>query len=156
MLMVVYTRLDHWSGQVFASVRCRMRDASRSKAGRIACVQCTMYAQTVAEEAGASMFAITAASITGAYLGESERRMRKVFERAQEAALAQQVPAIVFLDEADTLCAKRGAALGHGDRVVTQLLALLDAPEERQVRCSAPQCCSYSARVDDVPHMLPM
>jgi hypothetical protein len=84
----------------------------------------TCHAQAAAAEAHAQVFRITAASITGAYLGESERRLRETFERAQAAA--QSGVALVFIDEIDALCPRRGTGTGHGSRVVAQLLTLLD------------------------------
>ncbi|GIL63369.1 hypothetical protein Vafri_17437 [Volvox africanus] len=58
----------------------------------------TLLVQAVAAEAGASLHVVTAARVTGAYTGESERRLREAFARAQEDVEAGQV-AVVFLDE---------------------------------------------------------
>jgi SpoVK/Ycf46/Vps4 family AAA+-type ATPase len=93
--------------------------------------------QTVAAEAKAAVFEVTPASVTGAYLGESERRLREVFENAAAAAQRGGTP-LVFIDEIDTLCPKRGQHSAHGARVVTQLLTLLDGAagsNEGNVRC---------------------
>ena len=92
--------------------------------------------QTVAAEAGARVLPVTAASVTGAFFGESERRLREAFAQAHASASAD-APAVLFLDEVDTLCPKRAHASGHSARVVAQLLALLDshAAHSRHVRC---------------------
>lgn len=96
--------------------------------------------QTVAAEAGATVVPITAASVAGAYFGESERRLREAFAEAHRSASATR-PVVLFLDEVDTLCPKRGDASGHSTRVVAQLLALLDtqsacSPHVRHVHVS--------------------
>ena len=71
---------------------------------------------------------ITPGSVFGSYLGESERRLRETFEAAAAQA-AEGALVIVFLDEVDALCPRRGAGGGsrqHEARVVAQLLTLLD------------------------------
>ncbi|GIM01113.1 hypothetical protein Vretimale_5952 [Volvox reticuliferus] len=85
----------------------------------------TLLVQAVAAEVGASLHVVTAARVTGAYTGESERRLREAFARAQEDADAGQV-AVVFLDEVDALCPRRDGGRAHDSRVVAQLLTLLD------------------------------
>ncbi|GIL45132.1 hypothetical protein Vafri_2043 [Volvox africanus] len=85
----------------------------------------TLLVQAVAAEASASLHVVTAARVTGAYTGESERRLREAFARAQEDADAGQV-AVVFLDEVDALCPRREGGRAHDSRVVAQLLTLLD------------------------------
>ncbi|GLI61883.1 hypothetical protein VaNZ11_004394, partial [Volvox africanus] len=75
----------------------------------------TLLVQAVAAEAGASLHVVTAARVTGAYTGESERRLREAFGRAQEDADAGQV-AVVFLDEVDALCPRREGGLAHDSR----------------------------------------
>lgn len=84
------------------------------------------------EEFGASLHSITPGSVFGAYLGESERRLRDSFEAAAAQAAAGQL-AMVFLDEVDALCPRRGpggssrsSGNQHEARVVAQLLTLLD------------------------------
>jgi SpoVK/Ycf46/Vps4 family AAA+-type ATPase len=75
------------------------------------------------------LHSVTPGSIFGAYLGESERRLREVFEAAAADAAAGRL-VIVFLDEIDALCPRRGGGGGgggqHEARVVAQLLTLLD------------------------------
>ena len=60
------------------------------------------------------------------YIGGSELAVRKVFERA-----AVKAPCVVFFDEIDALCPKRGSGSGVTDRVVNQLLCYLDGAEGR-------------------------
>lgn len=109
-----------------ASTLCPMS----SDRGLSANTQTCNVVQTVAAEAGAQLLPVTAASVTGAYFGESERRLRDAFADAQARATARQ-PAVVFLDEVDTLCPQRAHASGHSARVVAQLLALLDTGAAR-------------------------
>lgn len=81
------------------------------------------------EEFGAVVHTITPGSVFGAYLGESERRLRDTFEAAAAEAAAGQL-VLVFLDEVDALCPRRGSGGSgsnqHEARVVAQLLTLLD------------------------------
>ena len=94
----------------------------------------------MAAEAGAEVFSITAASVTGAYLGESERRLREVFKQAESVGASGRT-AIVFLDEVDALCPKRMSGGGHESRVTAQLLTLLDgAASTNLVRCARALC----------------
>jgi SpoVK/Ycf46/Vps4 family AAA+-type ATPase len=81
-----------------------------------------------ADEFGAVLHTITPGSVFGAYLGESERRLRETFESAAADAAAGKL-VIVFLDEVDALCPRRGTggiSNQHESRVVAQLLTLLD------------------------------
>lgn len=75
------------------------------------------------------LHSVTPGSVFGAYLGESERRLRDTFEAAAAEAAAGQL-VLLFLDEVDALCPRRGAGGGsssqHESRVVAQLLTLLD------------------------------
>lgn len=84
----------------------------------------------VAKECNASIHTITAASIFGAYTGQSERRLREVFEAAQLEATNQSEdnshPVIIFIDEIDALCPTRDSKKQHEARVVAQLLTLMD------------------------------
>jgi SpoVK/Ycf46/Vps4 family AAA+-type ATPase len=82
----------------------------------------------VAKECNASIHTITAASIFGAFTGQSERRLREVFEAAQLEAESEgnNHPVIIFIDEIDALCPKRDSKRQHEARVVAQLLTLMD------------------------------
>jgi transitional endoplasmic reticulum ATPase len=88
----------------------------------------TLLARAVAAEADARFFHIAGPEIMGRYYGESEQRLREVFEKAQ-----QQSPSIIFIDEIDSIAPKREDVTGEVERrVVAQLLTLLDGLEPRQ------------------------
>jgi transitional endoplasmic reticulum ATPase len=88
----------------------------------------TLLARAVANEADARFFHIAGPEIMGRYYGESEQRLREVFEKAQ-----QQSPSIIFIDEIDSIAPKREEVTGEVERrVVAQLLTLLDGLEPRQ------------------------
>lgn len=87
----------------------------------------TLIAKAVANEAGASFFSIQGPEIMGKYYGESEERLRSIFEKAKEAA-----PAVVFIDELDSIAPKRDEVSGEVERrVVAQLLTLMDGLNSR-------------------------
>ncbi len=88
----------------------------------------TLIARAVASEADAQFFHIAGPEIMGRYHGESEQRLRDVFEQAQK-----QAPSIVFIDEIDSIAPKREEATGEVERrIVAQLLTLMDGLEPRQ------------------------
>ncbi len=88
----------------------------------------TLLARAVANESEAAFFHIAGPEIMGRYYGESEQRLRDVFQEAQ-----QQAPSIIFIDEIDSIAPKREDASGEVERrVVAQLLTLLDGLEPRQ------------------------
>jgi transitional endoplasmic reticulum ATPase len=88
----------------------------------------TMLARAVANESSARFFAIAGPEIMGSAYGESERRLREIFEQA-----AQEAPSIIFIDEIDSIAPKRGQVTGEAEkRLVAQLLTLLDGIEPRQ------------------------
>ncbi|KAG5467991.1 hypothetical protein LSCM4_01078 [Leishmania orientalis] len=71
---------------------------------------------------------INGPEVFGKYIGQSEQKIRDVFERAQAAA-----PCVVFFDEFDSVAPQRGADdSGVTDRVVNQLLCYLDGVEGRK------------------------
>ncbi|MFH1613733.1 MAG: CDC48 family AAA ATPase [Planctomycetota bacterium] len=89
----------------------------------------TLTARAVANETDAYFVSITGPEIMGKFYGESEARLRSVFEDAQKHA-----PAIIFIDEIDAIAPKRedmGSEKQVERRVVAQLLALLDGLESR-------------------------
>ena len=94
----------------------------------------TLIARAVANETDAYFNYISGPEIMGKFYGESEGRLRGVFEDAQK-----HVPAIIFIDEIDAIAPKREEMGGEKQvekRVVAQLLALLDGLESRgQVIC---------------------
>src|SRR6476661_2257547 len=88
----------------------------------------TMLARAVANESAARFYHIAGPEIMGSAYGESERRLREIFEQA-----AQSAPSIIFIDEIDSIAPKRGQVTGEAEkRLVAQLLTLLDGMEPRQ------------------------
>ncbi|CAA18886.1 ribosome biogenesis factor recycling AAA family ATPase [Schizosaccharomyces pombe] len=82
----------------------------------------TMVMRAVAAEANAQVFTIDGPSVVGKYLGETESRLRKIFEDAR----AHQ-PSIIFIDEIDALAPKRTEDVSEAEsRAVATLLTLLD------------------------------
>ena len=87
----------------------------------------TRLARAVANESAAEFFLINGPEIMGSAYGESEKRLREVFEEA-----AANQPAIVFIDEIDSIAPKRDRAQGETEkRLVAQLLTLMDGLESR-------------------------
>lgn len=89
----------------------------------------TLIARAVANETDAYFTHISGPEIMGKFYGESEARLRSVFEDAQSHA-----PAIIFIDEIDSIAPKREEMGGEKQverRVVAQLLSLLDGLESR-------------------------
>jgi transitional endoplasmic reticulum ATPase len=89
----------------------------------------TLIARAVANETEAYFTHISGPEIMGKFYGESEARLRNVFEDAQRHA-----PAIIFIDEIDSIAPKREELGGEKQverRVVAQLLALMDGLESR-------------------------
>ncbi len=88
----------------------------------------TRLARAVANESEASFFHIAGPEIMGSAYGESEKKLRELFEHASESA-----PSIVFIDEIDAIAPKRSQVTGEAEkRLVAQLLTLLDGIEPRQ------------------------
>jgi len=89
----------------------------------------TLIARAVAHETDAYFTHISGPEIMGKFYGESEGRLRSIFEDAQKHA-----PAIIFIDEIDAIAPKREDMGGEKQverRVVAQLLSLLDGLESR-------------------------
>jgi len=88
----------------------------------------TLLARAVANETEAQFFHIAGPEIMGRHYGESEQRLRQVFQEAQ-----QNAPAIIFIDEIDSIAPKREEVTGEVERrIVAQLLTLMDGLEPRQ------------------------
>jgi transitional endoplasmic reticulum ATPase len=88
----------------------------------------TRLAKAVANESHAEFFHIAGPEIMGSAYGESEKRLRELFEQAAKAA-----PSIIFIDEIDSIAPKRGQVTGEAEkRLVAQLLTLMDGLESRQ------------------------
>ena len=88
----------------------------------------TLVAKAVANQSGASFLSIKGPELLNQYVGESERAVRQVFQRARTSA-----PCVVFFDELDALCPKRGTSGNQAsERVVNQLLTELDGMDDRR------------------------
>ncbi|MEN4007051.1 MAG: CDC48 family AAA ATPase [Methanobacterium sp.] len=89
----------------------------------------TLIAKAVANETDANFIFISGPEIMAKYYGESEQRLRQIFEEAEESA-----PAIIFIDELDSIAPKREEVSGEKQverRVVAQLLTLMDGLKSR-------------------------
>ena len=87
----------------------------------------TLLVRAVANESDANFYAINGPEIMSKFYGESEARMRKMFEDAEKNA-----PSILFIDEIDAIAPKRGEVTGEVERrVVAQLLASMDGLKGR-------------------------
>ncbi len=87
----------------------------------------TLLARAVANESEANFYAINGPEIMSKFYGESEARMRKMFEDAEKNA-----PSILFIDEIDAIAPKRSEVTGEVERrVVAQLLASMDGLKGR-------------------------
>ncbi|EMA50268.1 CDC48 family AAA ATPase [Halococcus thailandensis] len=87
----------------------------------------TLIAKAVANEIDAHFETISGPEIMSKYYGESEEQLREMFDEAEE-----NEPAIVFIDEIDSIAPKRDETSGDVERrVVAQLLSLMDGLEER-------------------------
>ena len=87
----------------------------------------TLLVKAVANESDANFLAINGPEIMSKFYGESEKRLRDIFEKAQHEA-----PSIIFIDELDAIAPKREEVTGEVERrVVAQLLALMDGLEAR-------------------------
>jgi len=88
----------------------------------------TRLARAVANESDAKFFHIAGPEIMGSAYGESEKRLRELFEQAAASA-----PSIIFIDEIDSIAPKRSQVTGEAEkRLVAQLLSLMDGLEPRQ------------------------
>lgn len=88
----------------------------------------TLIAKAVANEVGASFHSIGGPEIMSKHYGESEEKLREVFEEASENS-----PSIIFIDELDSIAPSRAETTGDVEqRIVAQLLSLMDGLEERE------------------------
>lgn len=87
----------------------------------------TLLAKAVAKESEANFIQVKGASLLSMWVGESEKGVRKVFERARQVA-----PCVIFFDEIDSLAGRRGVETGTKvtERVLNQLLAEMDGIED--------------------------
>ncbi|MDR0439322.1 MAG: CDC48 family AAA ATPase [Methanocalculaceae archaeon] len=87
----------------------------------------TLIAKAVANESGAHFISIAGPEIISKYYGESEQRLREVFEEAEANS-----PAIIFIDELDSIAPRREDVSGEVERrVVAQLLTMMDGITDR-------------------------
>ncbi len=87
----------------------------------------TLIARAVANETGAFFFLINGPEIMSKLAGESESNLRKAFEEAEKNS-----PAIIFIDEIDSIAPKREKTQGEVERrIVSQLLTLMDGLKSR-------------------------
>ncbi|MFW5914162.1 MAG: CDC48 family AAA ATPase [Thermoplasmatota archaeon] len=87
----------------------------------------TLLAKAVAGETNANFMSLGGPEIMSKFYGESEERLREIFNEAEENA-----PSIIFIDEIDSIAPKRDEVTGEMERrVVAQLLALMDGLESR-------------------------
>ncbi len=89
----------------------------------------TLLAKAVAKESEANFIQVKGPSLLSMWVGESEKGVRKIFERARQVA-----PCIIFFDEIDSLAGRRGMSNDGGSKVtehvLNQLLAEMDGIEE--------------------------
>src|ERR671919_153417 len=87
----------------------------------------TLLAKAVANETNANFYTIGGPEIMSKYYGESEERLRNVFQEAEKNA-----PSIIFIDELDSIAPKREEVSGEVERrIVAQLLSLMDGLKAR-------------------------
>ena len=87
----------------------------------------TLLARAVANESDATFISINGPEIMSKFYGESEKRLRELFDKASERS-----PSIIFIDEIDSIAPKREEVQGEVERrVVAQLLALMDGLQTR-------------------------
>ncbi|TKR71700.1 hypothetical protein L596_019257 [Steinernema carpocapsae] len=88
----------------------------------------TLLAKAVANETGMNFISVKGPELLSMYVGESERAVRTVFQRARDSS-----PCVIFFDEIDALCPKRsGNESTGGARLVNQLLTEMDGIEGRK------------------------
>src|ERR687893_38587 len=87
----------------------------------------TLLAKAVANETNSNFSAIGGPEIMSKYYGESEEKLRSIFEQAEKNA-----PSIIFIDEIDSIAPKREEVSGEVERrIVAQLLSLMDGMASR-------------------------
>lgn len=85
----------------------------------------TLLVRCVAKDVGARLVTVNGPEVTGSRPGESEENLRRMFDRAREAA--EEGPCVLLIDEIDSLCPKRTSSSSTPEnRLVAQLLTLMD------------------------------
>ena len=88
----------------------------------------TLMARAIANETGAFFFLINGPEIMSKMAGQAEENLRKAFEEAEK-----NCPAIIFIDELDSIAPKRDKVQGEVERrIVSQLLTLMDGVNSRK------------------------
>ncbi len=87
----------------------------------------TLLAKAIATESEANFILVKGPELLNKFVGESERAIRKVFERARQTA-----PCIIFFDELDAIASVRGRDISTSvtDKVTNQILSEMDGIEE--------------------------
>ena len=87
----------------------------------------TMLAKAVANESSANFIVVKGPELLSKWVGESEKGVRKIFEKARQAS-----PTIIFFDEIDAIAPRRGMSQDNNvaERVVNQMLTEIDGLEE--------------------------
>jgi len=87
----------------------------------------TLLAKAVANESEANFILLNGPEIMSKFYGESEKKIRDIFEEAEKTA-----PSIIFIDELDAIAPKREDVTGEVERrVVSQILTLMDGLKSR-------------------------
>ncbi len=87
----------------------------------------TLLAKAVANESDAHFILLNGPEIMSKFYGESEKKIRDIFEEAEKTA-----PAIIFIDEIDAIAPKREEVSGEVERrVVSQMLTMMDGLKSR-------------------------
>ncbi len=87
----------------------------------------TLLAKAVANESEANFILVNGPEIMNKFYGESEKRIRDIFEEAEKSA-----PSIIFIDEIDAIAPKRDESYGELERrVVSQILTMMDGLKDR-------------------------
>ena len=87
----------------------------------------TLLAKAVANESEANFISIAGPEVVSKWVGESEKKLRKIFEDAEKNA-----PSIIFIDEVDAIAPKREEVVGEVERrMVAQLLSTMDGLKHR-------------------------
>ena len=87
----------------------------------------TLLAKAVANETDANFILLNGPEIMSKFYGESEKKIRDIFEEAEKTA-----PAIIFIDEIDAIAPKREEVTGEVERrVVSQILTVMDGLKSR-------------------------
>lgn len=87
----------------------------------------TLLAKAVANESNANFILLNGPEIMSKFYGESEKKIRDIFEEAEKTS-----PAIIFIDEIDAIASKREETMGEVERrVVSQILTMMDGLKSR-------------------------